>query len=64
MIKNVLVRKCANSEEDITYEAMIKASLKLLFHSLKECAVLEKYRELLGATEEKETPPRDMFLKK
>lgn len=53
-IKNVLVQNWDSHEKDIANEAMVSASYELLFHSLKECAVVHKYRELMGATEEKE----------
>lgn len=33
---------------------MVRASSELLFHSLKERAIVYKYSELLGAVEEKE----------
>lgn len=54
LIKDVLVRNWESREEDVAHEAMVRASSELLFHSLKERAIVHKYRELLGAAEEKE----------
>lgn len=53
LIKDLLVRNWDSREEDITHEAMVRESSELLFHIWKEYAVVHKYRELLGATEEK-----------
>lgn len=54
LIKDVLVRNWDSREEDVAHEAMTRESFELLFHSLKERVIVHKYRDLLGAAEEKE----------
>lgn len=54
LIKDVLVQNWDGREEDTAHKAMVRASLKMLFHGLKERVIMHKYWELLGATEEKE----------
>lgn len=53
LIKDILVRNCDNREEDNAHEATVRASSELLFHSLKECVMVHKYRELFGTDGEK-----------
>lgn len=54
LIKDFLVRNWDSHEEDTAHEAMVRASSELLFHSLKERAVVHNYMELLDAAEENE----------
>lgn len=51
LIKDVQVKNWDHHNEDVSNEAIVRALVELIFHSLKERTIITRYREKLSVAE-------------